>query len=190
MSNQDEVVQQAQRSAEPLMAQPADATDPAAPQWVQDFPVDTEQDNYVARRDFTKFMVLTSCAFVAGQAWIGLKSIAGGRQASPTEKLVARVNEVAVGGALVFTYPEEHDPCLLMRLSEAEFVAYSQKCTHLSCAVVPGPKRTIQCPCHGGVFDSTNGKPIAGPPRRPLPKITLQFREGVIYATGVELSTV
>ena len=40
------------------------------PQWRQDFPIDWPQDHYVARRDFTKFMVLTSFAFVVGQCWI------------------------------------------------------------------------------------------------------------------------
>ena len=48
-------------------------------QWSRDFPINVGEDNYVARRDFTKFMVLTSCAFAAGQAWIGLKSIADAR---------------------------------------------------------------------------------------------------------------
>jgi hypothetical protein len=41
------------------------------PQWRQDFPVDWPQDTYVARRDFAKFMVLTSAAFTIGQLWIG-----------------------------------------------------------------------------------------------------------------------
>lgn len=45
---------------------------PAAeqPRWRQDFPIDAAQDEYVARRDFTKFMVLTSLAFAVGQLWI------------------------------------------------------------------------------------------------------------------------
>ena len=30
------------------------------PAWRQDFPIDVPQDNYIARRDFTKFLVLTS----------------------------------------------------------------------------------------------------------------------------------
>ena len=37
------------------------------PQWRNDFPIDWPQDEFVARRDFTKFLVLTSFAFVAGQ---------------------------------------------------------------------------------------------------------------------------
>jgi NNP family nitrate/nitrite transporter-like MFS transporter len=30
------------------------------------------------------------------------------------------------------TYPDEHEPCLLVRLTVNEFVAFNQKCTHLS----------------------------------------------------------
>ena len=40
------------------------------PRWRQDFPIDWPQDEYIARRDFTKFMVLTSFAFAVGQLWI------------------------------------------------------------------------------------------------------------------------
>lgn len=188
--DQNDVVRKAQQSSVPLMSQPADATDANAPQWVQDFPVDTEQDNYIARRDFTKFMVLTSGAFAVGQMWIGMKSLGTAHQKPPEEKLIARVDDLSIGKALTFNYPSEHDPCLLMRTSESQVVAYSQKCTHLSCAVVPGENNTLHCPCHEGVFDCTNGRPLAGPPRRPLPRITLQIRNGQIYATGVEVSMV
>ena len=37
------------------------------PKWRRDFPIDSPQDQYVARRDFMKFMVLTSLAFAVGQ---------------------------------------------------------------------------------------------------------------------------
>ena len=40
------------------------------PAWRRDFPIDWPQDHYVARRDFTKFLVLTSLAFAVGQCWI------------------------------------------------------------------------------------------------------------------------
>jgi Rieske Fe-S protein len=67
-------------------------------------------------------------------------------------------------------------------------VAFSQKCTHLSCAVIPEPGQgQLRCPCHHGYFDMSEGRPVAGPPRRRLPRITLEVRDGVIYATGVEL---
>src|SRR4026207_318505 len=40
------------------------------PAWRTDFPIDWPQDHHVKRRDFMKFMVLTSLAFPAGQFWI------------------------------------------------------------------------------------------------------------------------
>src|SRR5262245_6675974 len=51
------------------------------PRWRKDFPIDGPEDGYVARRDFVKFLVLTSGAFVAGQAWIAAKSLVRRRQA-------------------------------------------------------------------------------------------------------------
>ena len=80
---------------------------------------------------------------------------------------------------------------LLVRTGEKTFVAYSQKCTHLSCAVVPQPdKNRFYCPCHEGSFDLATGAPIAGPPQRPLPRINLELRSGGVYATGVEVKTI
>jgi Rieske Fe-S protein len=159
------------------------------PKWRKDFPIDTAEDNYVARRDFTKFMVLISGSFVAGQAWIALKTLDRGPGAGP--KPIARVGDLAVGQAAVFSYPREHDTCLLVRTGEREFLAYSNKCSHLSCAVIPDVKSgRLLCPCHHGSFDLATGRPLAGPPRRPLTRITLEVRDGNVYATGVEERTV
>ena len=76
----------------------------AQPKWRRDFPVDVPQDQYVARREFTKFLALTSFAFVAGQTWILAKSYLG-RRADPRELAVARVSDVPVGGSLQFDFP-------------------------------------------------------------------------------------
>ncbi len=160
------------------------------PKWRQDFPIDWPQDHYVSRRDFTKFMVLTSLAFTAGQFWIVVQNYLRKRQGELPLRKIATVDEVPIGGVVTFAYPEAHDSCLLLRTGEKSFIAFSQKCTHLSCAVVPQPdKGRFHCPCHEGSFDLATGLPIAGPPRRPLPKITLDVRGGVVYATGVELRT-
>lgn len=161
----------------------------AQPAWRQDFPVDWPQDHYVARRDFTKFLGLTSLAFVVGQFWIGFKSLWESREVR-LEKAVARLDELPVGGSLVFVYPDDHHRCLLMRPDESTLLAYSQSCTHLACAVVPRiPEGLIHCPCHEGYFDLETGRPTAGPPRRPLPRIHVELRGDVIYATGMEVST-
>ena len=159
----------------------------AQPAWRQDFPVDWPQDLYVERRDFMKFLVLTSAAFTLGQVWIGVENWYRKRSGQPAMRRIASVDDLAVGAAVVFTYPDEHEPCLLVRLTPGEFVAFSQKCTHLSCAVIPRPaERVFFCPCHEGRFDLRTGAPVAGPPRRPLPRIVLDVRGREIYAIGVE----
>jgi Rieske Fe-S protein len=160
------------------------------PRWQQDFPTDVPADDALARREFTKFLVLTSGAFVAGQCWIGMMNRLRDDQ-PPAEKRVAAAADVPPGGVVEFGYPTEEAPCLLIRLQDGRFVAYGQQCSHLSCAVIPHPERgELHCPCHHGYFEIREGRPIAGPPRRPLPRVTLEVRDGVIYATGVELRTV
>lgn len=155
------------------------------PKWRQDFAIDWPEDHYVSRRDFTKFMVLTSLAFTVGQLWIALRNIVRGRRGKPALKQIATMDQLGVGAALTFTYPEAQDTCILVRTKDNEFVAFSQKCTHLSCAVIPKPEEgRFHCPCHEGYFDLATGEPLAGPPRRSLPRIGLEIQGGAIYATG------
>jgi Rieske Fe-S protein len=149
------------------------------------------QDNYIARRDFTKFLVLTSGAFVVGQLTIAGKALLVQNAPKPDARRIAAVSEISVGGALAFTYPGAHDTCILLRPNASTFLAYSQKCTHLSCAVVPDHKRNcLHCPCHNGNFDMATGRPISGPPQRPLPRILVEQRGDELFATGVEERTV
>ena len=163
----------------------------AQPAWRQDFPIDWPQDQYVERRDFLKFMVLTSAAFTVGQLWLVAQNWYRARSGQPAIQRIASVDEVAVGGAVRFTYPDEHEPCLLVRLTASEFVAFNQKCTHLSCAVIPRPaERCFFCPCHEGRFDLRTGQPTAGPPRRPLTRVVLDFRGRDVYAVGIEERTI
>jgi Rieske Fe-S protein len=163
----------------------------AQPAWRQDFPIDWPQDLYVERRDFLKFLVLTSAAFTAGQAWIAAQNWYRRRSGQPPMVRVAALDDVPVGGTVAFTYPDEQERCLLVRLTVDEFVAFNQTCTHLSCAVIPRPaERSFFCPCHEGHFDLATGVPIAGPPRRPLTRIMLQRRGTDIYAVGVEERTI
>jgi nitrite reductase/ring-hydroxylating ferredoxin subunit len=161
------------------------------PAWRQDFPIDWPQDGYVERRDFMKFMVLTSLAMTVGQFWIAAQNWIRGRRPPPNGRLIASLDALPIGGSLVFAYPGDHDNCLLVRLSETDLVAYNQKCTHLSCAVIPRPDQgDIHCPCHEGIFDLRTGRPMAGPPRRPLDRVTLVVHGRDVYATGIVARTV
>jgi Rieske Fe-S protein len=161
------------------------------PRWRRDFPIDWPQDHYVARRDFTKFLCLTSFAFVVGQGAIAYQNWRRKRRGEPPIVKIAEKTRIRVGGAIVFKYPSDTESCLLLRTDDNTFLAYSQECTHLACAVTPEFKENqLFCPCHKGHFDMSTGRPLAGPPRRPLPRITLRIRGDAIYATGVERSTV
>ena len=155
------------------------------PRWRRDFPIDWPLDEHRSRRDFTKLLGLTSLAFVVGQAWIvALSRLRRARGRLPVHE-VARLDEVPVGRAKLFYYPTSEDPCVLVRLAANQFVAFGQKCTHLSCPVIPKPAEgRFFCPCHEGSFDLRTGEPLAGPPRRPLPRVQIEVRDGHIYATG------
>src|SRR5215207_3797629 len=97
------------------------------PRWRQDFPTDMPADDSLARREFTKFLVLTSGAFVAGQGWIGLMSLLRDDGPLP-EKRIAAEADVPRGGVVEFRYPTDDAPCLLIRLEDGRLVAYGQQC--------------------------------------------------------------
>jgi nitrite reductase/ring-hydroxylating ferredoxin subunit len=159
------------------------------PKWRRDFPIDSARDEYVARRDFTKFLGLTSLAFVVGQFWIAMQNIWRKRRGSLPTVEIARLDELPVNSYRSFHYPTTTDPAILVRLGQDEFVAYSSECTHLQCPVLPDIESgQFHCPCHAGYFDMRTGQPLAGPPRRPLAKITLKTQNSAIYATGIERS--
>jgi nitrite reductase/ring-hydroxylating ferredoxin subunit len=156
------------------------------PAWRTDFPIDWPQDHYVERRDFMKFLVLTSLAFTVGQFWIAAHNVWRRLNGAPAIRRIALLDDLPAGGAVTFAYPGEHDPCLLVRTADGALVAYGQKCTHLSCAVRPRVEEGIlQCPCHEGSFELASGRPVAGPPRRPLSLVRLLVQDGAVFATGI-----
>jgi Rieske Fe-S protein len=178
------------RDAEEVTLAPDHRPQADQPRWRKDFAIDWPQDHFIARRDFAKFLVLTSGAMLAGQGWIAAKDLLR-KDATPPRRLIASTAELPAGAAKMFAYPREHDPCLLVRTKEGQLVAYSQKCTHLSCAVVPRVEEgVLHCPCHEGYFDLATGRNIAGPPPRPLPRIVLDVVDDDIFAVGVEERTV
>jgi Rieske Fe-S protein len=155
------------------------------PRWRRDFPIDWLQDSYIARRDFTKFMVLTSFAFVIGQFWIVAKNYFRKKKGELPLQKITDIDEIAIAGATVFEYANA--PRILVRLDENAFVAYEQQCTHLTCPVIPQTELgRLHCPCHEGYFDINTGNPTAGPPRRPLQRVKLEIRGNIVYAAGLE----
>ena len=127
--------------------------------------------------------------YASGALFVGtavLAVMARFRRKPPAAVLpIARAAEVPERTAVYFHYPGPDDQAMLLHLPGGRFVAYSQKCTHLSCAVYYQPDRArLFCPCHDGVYDPGSGAPIAGPPQRRLPRIALRQEGGQIYAVS------
>src|SRR5215813_1631614 len=147
------------------------------PLWRDEFAIDAATEKYVARRQFAKFLVLTSLGMFIGNLWILVRSWFA-RKESFVPQRVAALSDIAVGEVKLFSYPTAEDPCIMIRTAPDTVVAYSQKCTHLSCAVYfARESNRLECPCHEGYFSVEDGSVLQGPPPRPLPRIRLK-REG------------
>ena len=101
--------------------------------------------------------------------------------------LEKKFSELRDGEVRLFRYPDHKSPCLLVKLA-GDIVAFSQKCTHLACPVIPDVEaEKFLCPCHKGAFDMHTGAPLSGPPRKPLPHVRVVCSEdGTMTATGIQ----
>ena len=155
--------------------------------WREDFPVRWDADHYLTRRELAKFLTLGSGLLTAATAALAV----AGRSETPAQWPVLKIPAAASllpGSAVLFRYPTDTDPCILIRTAAGDFRAYSQVCTHLSCAVrYEASSNVIECPCHRGFFGVEDGRPVAGPPTRALPRVRLERRGDGVYATGMEI---
>lgn len=157
------------------------------PRWREDFPVRWDEDNYMTRRELAKFLTLGSGLLASVNLLIAFIGLTATPPSAPVRRITA-ADEIAPGGAFLFRYPTEADPCILVRDAAGRFDAFSQVCTHLSCAVVHRPDdQALVCPCHKGSFSPLDGRPLAGPPTRRLPRILIERRGGDLVATGIEV---
>ena len=110
---------------------------------------------------------------------------------------VSELNAVKLDVPIQFSYPDETSPAVLVKLREPavrgvgpgnSIVAFSLLCTHKGCPVSYRPERKLLiCPCHWSSFDPAKaGQMVIGQASQALPQITLQLKEGAIFAVGVE----
>ena len=157
------------------------------PLWKEEFSVHAVDERYVTRRQLTKFLVLTSLGMFAGNLWILVRSLLYKTSRYPVQA-VAQLGEIPVGNVKLFTYPTQEDHCILVRTAEEEYVAYSQKCTHLSCAVYYSRESNcLECPCHQGFFSIEDGAVLKGPPSRSLPRVLLEKQSENLVAIGLKV---
>lgn len=156
------------------------------PVWREEFSVFQSDERYVSRRQLTKFLTLTSLAMFAGNVWILIRSLVRGAPPAKPAVVVAQLGEMPVDGVKLFQYPRPGEQCILVRTAEDTYAAYSQKCTHLSCAVYySSVSRELVCPCHNGHFSIRDGSVLQGPPSRPLPAVLLEKRGADLVAVGI-----
>jgi nitrite reductase/ring-hydroxylating ferredoxin subunit len=178
-----------QQAQAPSQSQPRPSAPGGCPfhRWAEDFPIHWEADLYVTRRELTKFLTLGSGLLVGANVGIAVVGHTAHHGAFPAVRIAA-ASAIPARGSRLFRYPTDADPCILVRDESGDLHAYSQTCTHLSCAVVHRPEeRALFCPCHHGYFSESEGLPLAGPPTRRLPRILLEIRGDEVFAIGVEV---
>ncbi len=153
-------------------------------QWRQEFPYPWDEDEIVTRRDTLRFLLAGSGAlFLATGALAIIGNLPSG--ANVQKVAIASVGELAENDWKVFNFPDQYAQGILINLPGKGLVAYSDVCTHLSCAVLYQGDGKLHCPCHEGLFDARTGDVLAGPPTRPLSLIQLAIQDGTIYAVKV-----
>jgi arsenite oxidase small subunit len=176
----------------------------------------------VNRRKFLKAAIAVSIALLlggVGAVWKATNKPAvpftTGTTPPPTtgfpKVLVANVSNLQVNKPVLFNYPLDNEPNILVKLGQAasggvgpqgDIVAFSQICQHLGCYTSflpvgssPACNSSIKasvpeayCCCHGGTYDFLHGgNVIAGPPPQAVPQVMLSYdtSTGNIYAIGM-----
>lgn len=175
------------------------------------------------KRTFLKIAVVASGVLAAGAGGSIVRSLispsgssgsATGPATFPKVK-VANLSDLTVGTPVVFNYPLDDEPNVLVKLGQTatsgvgpdrDIVAFSLICQHLGCiwGFLPtgdsppcnksykAPEPVGYCCCHGSVFDLTNAaRVISGPSPRPQPQVQLELdASGAIFAVGMGPPTI
>ena len=130
--------------------------------------------------------VIVGCGAGGGSAGSGgtttpASTNTGGEPKVGKGQVIAKESEVAPNGAFTFTDAETGQQSVLVRLEGGELVAYSAVCTHQAC-VVAYKDGKLACPCHGSVFDPSEGAAVLnGPANRPLAGVEIEVRGGEVF---------
>ena len=73
---------------------------------------------------------------------------------------------------------------------EQRVFAFGDECTHMGCSLSDGElsdtEGTVECPCHGSVFDVETGEPVEGPAQDPVPVYPARVTEDGWLEVGSE----
>lgn len=93
---------------------------------------------------------------------------------------VGQADEIPEGGAKQFGVSGKE---VAVARVGGTLMAFSDICTHRGCNLVDGGEidgTTIECQCHGSVFDMTTGAVIDGPAQEPLAAFSVREQDGAL----------
>lgn len=92
---------------------------------------------------------------------------------------VAALGEIPEGEARAYDLPGSR--VAVVRV-ESRIFGFGDECTHQGCSLSEGTfderAGTVECPCHGSVFDIETGEPLEGPAGDPVPVFDARIVEG------------
>ncbi|GHB12925.1 Rieske (2Fe-2S) protein [Streptomyces chryseus] len=94
----------------------------------------------------------------------------GGEAGAGGGAVLAKTADIPEGGGKVFA----DQGVVVTQPAAGQFKAFSSKCTHQGCAVKEVANGMINCPCHGSMFDATDGTVKGGPAKQPLPAAAIK----------------
>lgn len=169
-----------------VLSDERDVREASAP-YQAEFPYERDDEAEVTRREFCNFLFLTSGALLASTAAFAGKALYDREKTESFPPMsIEGSAELQPGSSLNFYYPHENDSAILIRTPDGDYRAYGQKCTHLTCPVYYSKENVrLECPCHEGGFDVMTGNVLYGPPPRPLDRVEIAVRDGVVWAVGL-----
>jgi cytochrome b6-f complex iron-sulfur subunit len=93
---------------------------------------------------------------------------------------LAKVADVPVGGAIA-AKGSDGKPIIIAQPESGKVVAFSAICTHQGCTVAPKGE-SLDCPCHGSKYKTTDGSVLNGPATKPLPAVSVSVSGDSIVA--------
>jgi len=158
--------------------------------------VDTEDpvvtpDNDLSRRTFLRNVILAVVVLITavlGVLLTGFAIVSALRKEASRWVEVIAVDQIPVGEPTQVNYTYSRTDgwiseragrsVWIVNKDNVNFVVYDPRCTHLGCPYHwDSNQKKFLCPCHGGVFD-IEGKVLAGPPPRPLDRLTNKVENG------------
>ena len=128
------------------------------PLWREEFPIISADERYVNRRQFAKFLVLTSLGMFVGNVWILSGRSCAGSPSSAARRWGAR-REIPVGGVKLFRYPGPRRSLHPDPAAAPDDVRGLQPEVHppLLRRLLRPERDRLECPCHEGYFSVHDG---------------------------------